>query len=438
MPIPKLHPYQIRMGHHIVNNPRCALWAEMGLGKTIATLYAINWLMDYFEIKRTLVIGPPRVMEVVWPDEINKWKLRLSWVAIAGKADKRDAMMAYDADIKFLSVFQLDWFLDNYDFDQFDLIVIDEAHYFKNHSTKRYKKFSKAAKHVPRIVELTGTPAGNGLIDVWSQVHILDQGERLGHPFSWFRDRYFESDYMGYNWTMRPGTKEMIYEEVADICTSLAVKDYLTMPDIITNKIMVKMKKPQREQYRALEKDFLLELETADIIANSAAALTQKLQQCASGAIYDQDGQVFDLHDGFSDVLRSVISDNVGESILIVYAHRFQIDQIKRVSPTAELVSSTNIGRWNAGEIPVLICHPSNLGLNLQDGGHILVWMGLTWSLTEYKQTVARLWRQGQTKPVIVHQIVCEDTVHEVMVQAIDDKETNQKELLDRVRMSIG
>jgi hypothetical protein len=409
----------------------------MGLGKTIVTLQAIEWLLERFEIKRTLVIGPPRVMEVVWPDEINKWNLDLTWVAIAGKADRRRAMMEYDSDIKFLSVFQLDWFLDNYGFDSFDMIVIDEAHYFKNHSTKRYKTFSKATKEVDRIVELTGTPAGNGLMDVWAQVHLLDQGERLGHPYLYFRDRYFESDYMGYNWTMRPGTKEMIYREVADICTSLAAKDYLDMPDIITNQILVKMNKPQRNQYQELEKEFLLTLDSTDIVADSAAALTQKLQQCASGAIYDEDGQVYDLHDLLGDALRSVISDNVGESILVIYAHRFQIDQIKRISPKAEMVSSSNIARWNAGEIPVLICHPSNLGLNLQDGGHILVWFGLTWSLTEYLQTVARLWRQGQKKPVIVHQIVTEGTVHEVMVQAIEDKETNQKELLERVKMRI-
>ena len=426
------------MQHHIINNPRCALWAEMGLGKTIVTLMAIEWLLARFEIKRTLVIGPPRVMEIVWPDEISKWHLDLTWVAIAGKPDKRKAMMLYDSDVKFLSVFQLDWFMDNYDFDDFDLIVIDEAHYFKSHSSKRYKTFSKATAEVDRIVELTGTPAGNGLMDVWAQVHILDQGKRLGHPFTWFRDRYFESDWMGYNWTMRPGTKEMIYEEVADICTSLAAKDYLDMPDIITNQIYVKLNKPQRKQYKDLEKEFLLSLDDKDIIANSAGALTQKLQQCASGAIYDEDGQVFDLHDLGSDALKSVIADSVGESILVTYAHRFQIDQIKKVCPKAELVSSSNIHRWNAGEIPVLICHPSNLGLNLQDGGHILVWFGLTWSLTEYKQTVARLWRQGQKKPVIVHQIITQDTVHEVMVQAIDDKETNQGELLRRVRMSIN
>jgi hypothetical protein len=432
-----LHPYQLRMARHIISNNRCALWAEMGLGKTAATLLAIKWLITRFRIASVLVIGPPRVMEVVWPDEMVKWEIDLPWVAVTGSPKHRAAMMMLDSQIKFMSVNHLSWLLEHYDLDQYDMIVIDEAHYFKSHSTKRWKLFSKAIKDVERIVELTGTPAGNGLMDVWAQVHLLDYGARLGHPYSYFRDRYFESDYMGYNWTMRTGTKEMIYSEVADICTSLSAADYLEMPDIITKVYTIQLNPKAREQYESLERDFLLTLEDVTIVADSAAVLTQKLQQAASGAIYDGDGQVIDLFDERSDALTSIINDNVGEPILVTYTHRFQIDQIKKKYPKAEMVSSSNVARWNAGEIPILICHPSNLGLNLQDGGHILVWFGLTWNLTDYQQTVARLWRQGQTKPVIVHQIVCAGTVDEVIVQAIKDKETGQRELLERVKMSI-
>ncbi len=431
----RLHNYQHRMCEHIIKHPRCALWAEMGLGKTIATLYAIQHLFNHMEISNILILGPPKVIEKVWPDEIKKWGINLPYAVLKGNAKQRYRVMNLNRHVTLCSVFNLAWLAERNELNFYDMIVLDEAHYFKSSTSQRYLTMMESSEDVSRIVELTGTPAGTGLLDIWSQLSILDDGDRLGHPYSYYRDRFFESDYMGYKWTLRTGAKEEIYDAVGDICTSLKATEYLSMPEIITTIVPVELPPASQAQYKSLQRDFLLSLEDVDIIAGSAATLTQKLQQAASGAIYDEDGLVHDLHSFRVDALEEVVASNAGEPILVTYAHRFQIKQIQDKFPKAVVVDTINIDAWNAGEIPVLICHWSNLGLNLQDGGHILIMYGLTWSLTDYLQTIARIWRQGQEKPVMIYQIVCMGTVDEVMIRSIADKETNQSELIERVRM---
>lgn len=436
----KMHDYQFRMIRHGLDNPYCALWAEMGLGKTVVALTIVQELVLHFTSRYCLVLAPPRVAKDVWPAEIGSWShLDLDYRSLTGKRSARERLLTLPlATITTISVFNLEWLIEELGNDwPFDLVIIDEAHYFKSHTTDRFRAFRKVLESIERIIQLTGTPAGNGLLDLWAQVWLLDQGERLGHPYSYFRDRFFESDYMGYNWTLKDGSKEEIYQAVEDVCVSLKASDYLEMPPLIGNIVYVDLDEGTREQYKSLERDFLLVVDSVTITANSAATLTQKLQQAANGAIYDQDGQVSDLHGWKGDALRSVVLDSVGDSVLVSYAHRFQIAQIQKLFPKAVVANSKTIAAWNRGEVQVLICPWSTLGENLQAGGHIVCCFGLTWSLTQYKQLVARLWRQGQTKPVIVHHIVTRGTIDEVMVQAIKDKESNQAELLERVKLQI-
>jgi len=436
-----LEPYQETSIDWIKSHPSCALWVDMGLGKTIAALTAVQDLVYTFQSRYVLVIAPPRVAKNIWPDEIGTWShINVDYRSIAGSVSVRERLLALPlSTITTISVHNLEWLVnrlqDNW---PWDVVIIDEAHYFKSHTTVRFKAFKDELDKIERIIELTGTPAGNGLMDLWAQIWLLDQGERLGHPYSYFRDRYFESDYMGYNWTLRPDSKKVIYDAVDDICISLQTKDYLQLPPLVINRINVQLEGDTKTGYHQLERDFVLELEHVVIHANSAAALTQKLQQYANGAVYDQDGQVTDLHGWKTDALRSVVLDSVGDSILVSYAHRCQSAQIQKLFPKAELINDYNVTRWNQGLIQILICPWSTLGENLQQGGHIVVCFGLTWSLTQWQQLITRLWRQGQDRPVIVHQIVCMGTVDEVMVQAINDKETNQLELLQRVKLQIG
>lgn len=441
-----LHTYQRRAAEFIETNERCALWVDMGLGKTVSTLTAVAELIESFEVRRVLVIAPKRVALHTWPAEFAKWDhlQGLTYAVADGTPTQRAETLRSEADVHIVGRDNVPWLVSEFRRGwRWDMVVIDESSSFKNHSTKRFKSLRKALPKIDRMVELTGTPSSNGLLDLWPQVFLLDQGERLGRTFSGFRDRYFSSDYMGYNWSPRPGAEECIYDALDDIVLTLSAEDYLDMPARIDESIPVELPKKAREQYAELERDFLLELdELGDVVAVNAAVLTGKLSQCANGATYyddaDGDRQTHTIHTAKIEALREIAES--GEPVLVAYNFRSDLEALKHAFPHAHTVDEVGVlDAWNRGEVPMLLAHPASAGhgLNLQHGGRVLVWYGLTWSLELYQQFNARLHRQGQTRPVIVYHIVAADTVDERVLESLGEKNRTQAALLAALKSDI-
>lgn len=440
-----LHPYQLRAAEFIRDVRRCALWVDMGLGKTISTLTAVADLFDDFEVAHVLVIAPKRVALHTWPAEFDRWThlSGLTCAVAAGCARQRVDILNRDVDVHVIGVDLVPWLVDQYRRRwKWDMIVLDEASTFKKHSTKRFKAMRKMLPEVDRLVELTGTPSSNGLLDLWSQIYLLDHGKRLGKTYTGYRDRYFVSDYMGYNWEPRPGAEDEIYERLRDIVLRLDDADYLDVPYRID--IPVELPRDAREQYRELEREFLLELEDDEtIVAANAAVLTSKLQQAANGAMYHtpEGGETrytHHLHREKIDALAELAES--GENLLVAYSFRSDLAAIKAAFPYARTVDEPGvIDEWNRGEVRMLVCHPASAahGLNLQHGGRVIVWFGLTWSLELYQQFNARLHRQGQTKPVAVYHVVAKDTVDERVLEALDGKHKTQAALLAALKSDI-
>ena len=440
-----LHDYQNRAVEFIKDNPFCALWVDMGLGKTVTTLTAIADLIDWFEINRILIIAPLRVAKHTWPFEMDQWEhtRHLSYRVIHGSKPQRVQLSQQKADIHIINREMVTWLVEYYGNNwPYDMVIIDEASSFKSSKTKRFKSLRKVLPLIDRLVELTGTPASNGLLDLWSQIFLLDKGDRLGRTFSGFQQRYFSSDYMGYTWTPLPGTEEEIYKHLSDICLTLSAEDYIQLPQRIDNLITVDVPAKVRSQYRQLEKDFLLELESQDVVVNHAAALTNKLLQFCNGAVYTDDkGHWETVHEAKLDALEEIINEAAGQPVLV--AHNFKSDKARILNRFKQAISIDEpnaIQQWNAGEIPILIAHPASAGhgLNLQSGGSIIVWFGLNWSLELYQQFNARLHRQGQDKPVIVHHIILDTSVDETVMDALVGKNTTQRALLDALKQDIG
>lgn len=435
-----LHHYQERMVDWIVERPYCALYAEMGLGKTAATLTAIRDLLNTCEISRVLVVAPLRVALNTWPAEIAKWAhtADLTYTILHGPS--RLTRLNEDTDIHIVNRENVVWLWEHWGKDwPYDLVVIDEASSFKSYSAKRFKAMMKARKHVDRLVELTGTPASNGLLDLWPQIALLDRGERLGRNITAYRRRWFDSDYMGYTWSPRENAEAEIHARLADICLTMRAEDYLDVPPVIHNDIAVTLPVKAARQYAELEKEFLIEIEDETVTAATAAVLSNKLLQMANGALYtDEYGSFEEVHDAKIEALREIVEANPGEPILV--ATNFVSDRvrIRKAFPDAEMLDNdyAAIMRWNAGKTPMLLAHPASAGhgLNLQDGGHILVWFGLNWSLELYDQMNARLHRQGQSRPTIIHRIVAGDTVDETVIRALAGKAITQNALLDALR----
>lgn len=408
------------------------------------TLSAISDLIALGDARKVLVIAPLRVAQSVWKQEAKKWDhtSHLRCVQVLGNAAVRRAALASDADVYIINRENVAWLVEETGRSwPFDMVVLDELSSFKNRSSARWKALRKVRSKIKRIVGLTGTPAPNGLIDLWSQIYLLDGGEALEHTLGGYRERYFRpgrrNGTIVYDWMPKQGAEEAIYKRLEGLCMSMKSVDYLTMPDCIYNVVKVQLDRKTRSLYEEMQRDMLFELKDQTITAANAATVTGKLLQLAQGAVYSEDGKWYSIHDAKLDALADIIEAANGKSVLVYYAFKSDLARIKAAFPDAvELRSDDDVERWNDWQIPLLLAHPDSAGhgLNLQNGGCIMVWFGLTWSLEKYQQANARLYRQGQKETVIIHHIVAEGTVDERVLRVLDGKATIQDELMEAVR----
>ena len=442
----KLHDYQEYAVEFIKEHPIAALLLDMGLGKTVTTLTALNDLMhDSFEVSKVLIIAPLRVARDTWSAEIEKWDhLDLTYSVAVGSVEERIKALGRKADIYIINRENVEWLTEHYNFD-FDMLVIDELSSFKNHQTKRFKALMKVRPRVKRVVGLTGTPASNGLMDLFAEFKLLDMGQRLGRFIGQYRSSYFTPDKRNgmvvYSYKPLPDAEEKIYKKISDITISMKANDHLKMPELISIEYSAVMSKAEKEKYDELRKELILELDGKEITASNAASLSNKLCQMANGCIYDDEHNAEQIHDRKLDALEDIIEAANGRPILVAYWFKHDLMRIQKRFSVREIKTTKDINDWNAGKIPVAVIHPASAGhgLNLQSGGNILVWFGLTWSLELYEQTNARLYRQGQKSGMVVIQhIVTKGTIDERILKALSRKEKTQTALIEAVKANIG
>lgn len=434
------HDYQTRAKDFILEHPKAGMLLEMGLGKTVITLTAIDVLInELFEVDRVLVIAPKRVAEDTWTREHAKWDhlrhLRVS--KVLGSPEQRRRALAVDADIYVIGRDNVVWLVEQCRQSwPFDMVVIDELSSFKNPQAKRFRALKKVIPKASRVVGLTGTPSANGLMDLWAEIYLLDRGERLGHTLGAYREKYFRpgarNGYVVFKWEPLRGSREKIEAAISDICISMSADDYLTLPKRIDNLIPVKLSPQEMKQYKTMEAEQLLHIDDEDVVALNAAAVMTKLLQIANGSVYSHEGNVVRLHDAKLEALLEII-DTTDSPVLIFYSYKHDLAAIKASIPGARTLDGPeDIAEWNAGRVQVLLAHPASVGygLNLQEGGHVIVWYGLTWSLELYQQANARLYRQGQDKPVIIHHLIAEGTVDEQVMRALQEKDMSQAALM--------
>lgn len=441
------HDYQKYAVEYIKSHPVTALFLDMGLGKTVTALTAIRDLMyDTFEVRRVLVVAPLRVARDTWPEEIRKWDhlKDLTCSVVVGNVAERRRALQQEADIYIVNRENLAWLYQNSCLD-FDMVVLDELSSFKNAQSKRFKAMKAMRPKVKRIVGLTGTPSGNGLMDLWAEFRLLDMGERLGKYISQYRSLYFKPDKRNgmvvFSYKPLPGAEEVIYHQIADITVSMKANDYLEMPKLVSVAKEVTLSEKEKKRYDELKKSLVLELPGGEVTAANAASLTMKLSQMANGAIYTDDKNVVGIHDRKLDALEDLVESANGQPVLVAYWFKHDKDRIQKRMEARELKSSQDFADWNAGRIPVALIHPASAGhgLNLQQGGSILIWFGLTWSLEFYQQTNARLWRQGQkSRTVIIQHIVAKGTIDERILKVLEHKDGTQAALIDAVKADLG
>lgn len=441
------HDYQKYAIEYIKSHPITALFLDMGLGKTVTTLTAIRDLMyDAFEVKRVLVVAPLRVARDTWPDELRKWNhlKELTCSVVVGTVAERRRALQQDADIYIVNRENLAWLYENSRLD-FDMVVLDELSSFKNHQSKRFRAMKAMRPKVKRIVGLTGTPTGNGLMDLWAEFRILDMGERLGRYISQYRNLYFKPDKRNgmvvYSYKPLPGAEEAIYHQISDITVSMKATDYLEMPELVSVAKEVRLSETEKKRYDELKKSLVLELPGGEVTSANAASLTLKLSQMANGAIYTDDKNVVNIHDRKLETLEDLVESANGKSVLVAYWFKHDKDRIRERMEARELKEPQDFADWNAGKIPVALIHPASAGhgLNLQQGGSILIWFGLIWSLELYQQTNARLWRQGQAdKTVIIQHIVAKNTIDERILNVLKHKDGTQAVLIEAVKADLG
>lgn len=398
------------------------------------------------EIDTALVVAPKRVVTDTWARECQKWDHlnHLMVSAIVGSPRERRAAVRRKADIYLVSRDNIKWLIETLDgYWPYDVLVLDELSSFKNPQTNRFKALRKVAHKCKRVIGLTGTPAPNGYTDLWSQIYLLDQGQRLGKTLTDFRRRYCESiRYPSFvKWSVPKERLHDIDKQIADICISMTAKDYLKLPPayyIVTN---VTLDTKAQRAYEQMKQEAVLELAGSEIVGVTAATLMNKLLQIAGGAVYNDDGAVTEIHDAKLEALEQIVEEAQGQTVLVFYSYKFDVDRIRRRIPEARtLETDQDIADWNVGKVPVMLAHPASCGhgLNLQQGGHIIVWFGPTWSLELYQQANARLNRQGQDKPVLIYHLVASGTVDERVMEALDNKSTTQAALIDCVKAEIG
>jgi hypothetical protein len=436
----------LTLSSSIKSPPSFLIWA-LAEGKTVTTLTAIRDLMyDTFEVKRVLVVAPLRVARDTWPEEIRKWDhlKDLTCSVVVGSVAERRRALQKKADIYIVNRENLVWLYEHCKM-PFDMVVLDELSSFKNHQAKRFRAIKALRPKVKRIVGLTGTPSGNGLMDLWAEFRILDMGERLGRYISQYRNLYFKPDKRNgmvvYSYKPLPGAEEAIYHQIADITVSMKATDYLEMPELVSVVKEVRLSEKEKERYDELKKSLVLELPGGEVTAANAASLTLKLSQMANGAIYTDGKDVAAIHDRKLDALEDLVESANGKSVLVAYWFKHDKDRIRERMEARELKEPQDFTDWNAGKIPVALIHPASAGhgLNLQQGGSILIWFGLTWSLELYQQTNARLWRQGQAdKTVIIQHIVAKDTIDERILNVLEHKDGTQAALIEAVKADLG
>lgn len=444
----KPYDYQRTAMQWIVDKPKCGLFLDMGLGKTVSTLTAIQQLIDDCEVSRVLVVAPKKVAETTWSTEAQKWEHLhdLKVVKVLGTEKQRCLALSQKADVYVTGRDNFVWLVGKYGGRlPFDTLVIDELTSFKSARSERFKAMRIALPSVHRVIGLTGTPAPNGLIDLWAQMYCLDQGERLGRSVTKYREAYFET----HRWNnivvrcdVRKGCEEIIRNKIADICLSMQAKDYLQLPDLITHAATVELSPKVREAYERFEREKVLEFKTehgqepANVLAQSAAGLMNKLAQFANGAVYDDSMQAHEVHSEKLDRLAEIVEAANGNSVLVFYQYKHDVTRIAaklKGYRVRAYQGEKDLNDWNAGQIDVLLAHPASTayGLNMQQGGHYIVWFGTGWNLEHYQQANARLHRQGQQHPVQVYKLICAGTVDEKASAALEGKKGVQQSLLD-------
>ena len=449
----KPHDYQRYATEFIESHPIAAVILQMGLGKTVCTLTAIEHLMyDTFEVSKVLIVAPLRVAKVTWSDEIDKWDhlSHLTYSVAVGSEKERLSALKKKADLYMINRENLQWLIEKsgLPFD-YDMVVLDELSSFKSWQSKRFRAFMKVRPKVQRVVGLTGTPSSNGLMDLFAEFKCLDMGERLGRFITQYRNAFFIPDRMNgqvvYSYKLRPFAEEEIYRRIGDITISMKALDHLKMPELIENRYPVYMDDGEKQQYESMKKNLILPyLENEAITAANAAALSGKLCQMANGAVYSDEGSVAHIHDRKLDALEDIIEAAQGP-ILLCYWFKHDLERItKKLDELkveyARISSDGSIRMWNEGKFQVGLIHPASAGhgLNLQAGGNHIVWFGLTWSLELLEQTNARLWRQGQrAEAVVVQYLVTAGTIDERILDAISKKEQDQNALIDAVKAEL-
>ncbi len=446
------HNYQQYAISFIESHPTAAVLLDMGMGKTAITLMAVEYLMyEQFEICKVLVVCPLRVTRT-WKDEIEKWE-QLSgtrYSIVTGTAAQRKKALAADADIYIINRENVPWLIEKSGCPfMFDMVVIDELSSFKNHQTARHKAIMRVRSKVRRIVGLTGTPASQGLMDLFAEFKLLDMGQRLGRFIGQYRLNYFKPDKVNgpivYSYKLLPGAEEQIYDKISDITISMKAVDHLEMPELISTEYPVYLDEKEMEKYESLKKDLILSTTEHEVTAANAASLVNKLSQMANGAVYTDDTEAVTFHGRKLDALEDIIEAANGKPLLVAYWFKHDYTRIvQRLEKLGvgymKIDSDESITKWNNREIPVALIHPASAGhgLNLQKGGNTMVWFGLTWSLELYQQCVCRLYRQGQTEDTvtIIH-LIAQGTVDEKIMKALSMKDTTQAALIDAVKAEI-
>lgn len=441
--------YQAFAEQFVLDNAEAGLFLDMGMGKTAITLTAVEKLLrDSFDVIKVLVIAPLKPAKETWPAEIKKWDhlKDLKASLVLGPEKERLSALHADADIYIVNRENVSWLVDHYRKRwPFDMVVIDELSSFKSSKAARFRDLRKVRKYIKRIVGLTGTPSPNGLLDLWSQAYLLDEGKALGHTITSYREKYFDPDKRNaatiFSWKLKGGAEEEIYKRLDGLCISMKTSDYLQLPERLDIRHEVELPKSVMEQYQQLERDMLLPFASGDIDAGTAGILTNKLLQLCGGSVYDENGVAKDFHDEKLNKLEQLIEEANGQPVLVFYAYKHERDRILAKFPQAVDVKEDNaVTRWNAGEIPIMLAHPASAGhgLNLQFGGHIAIWYNLTWSLELYQQANKRLHRMGQDETVLIHHIIVAGaTDSRILNSVLVAKDKTQTALIDALRARI-
>ena len=448
----KPYKYQSYAESVILDKPNVGLFLDMGLGKTVITLTALQELKyNRWAINKTLIIAPKKVAEDTWQKEAAKWdhlqSLRI--VGVLGTAKQRQEALDTPADIYVINRENTQWIVDYYGSRwPFDAVVLDESSSFKNHQAKRFKALRTVRPKINRMIELTGTPNPHGLMDLWSQIFLLDGGKRLGRTISVYRDIYFVPDKRNrttiFSYAPKPGAEEEIQNRISDICISMKASDYLDLPELVYEDIPVVLDSKAQKAYRELERDMILEIDDEEITANNAAALSGKLLQLCNGAVYDEDHEVVQVHDCKLEAFLEAVEQLNGQHAIVCYYFNHDRDRLlkaleKRGLRVRVYKDAKDKDDWNSGNIDLLLIHPASCsyGLNLQEGGHHIIWFGLTWNLEEYQQANKRLHRQGQEYPVIVHHMIVKGGRDEDVIKSLESKDKVQESLLESLKARI-